>query len=124
MTQIPPANDGTKPKKLAKCGQADLRAYEQKFLPEKGAKLTKGKTRYPTAVELRLNGFGKQDKEHSAVQEACAETTLFFVLKLGYLDDKSTDKLCTTNPLVGHLAHTMATLKDYDFGWLRRTDEK
>ena len=124
VAQITPTNKGAKPNKVKNCGQADLRAYTQKFLPEKNTNSKKGKTRYPTAVELRLNGFGKQDKDHSAVQEACAETTLFLLLKSGYLDKESTEKLCTTHPLVDHLERTVATLKDYDFGWLRRTDEK
>ena len=61
--------------------------------------------------------------EHTATQEACAETTLFFVLKSGYLDSNSCSRLRATNPLVEHLAHTMSSLRDYDFGWLRAPDK-
>ena len=80
-------------------------------------------SRYPSAVELRLGGFGRPDKEHTATQEACAETTIFFLLKSGYLDGNSSSCLRATNPLVEHLAHTISSLRDYDCGWLRAPDK-
>ena len=58
--------------------QSCTRTYEQQFLPGgKKARLT-GESRYPSTVELQLRGFGKPDREHTATQEVCAETTLFF----------------------------------------------
>ena len=107
---------------LQRDNRSDLHTYEKKFLPDQEENRKKGETRFPSAVQLRLGGFGRPDRDHSAVQEACAETSLFLVLKSGYLDDKSTCVLCQTNPLVGHLARTMTVLRSYDFGWLREPD--
>ena len=100
-----------KVRRKARPGHADLQAYERKFLPEKGSKTT-GETRCPSAVELQPGGFGKADKEHTATQEACAETMLFFLLKSGYLDSDSESCLRATNPLVEHPASTILSLRD------------
>ena len=82
----------------------------------------KWKESLPTATQLRLQGFGKPDKDHSATQEACAETTLHFVLRSGYLDNQSKSSLCAAHPLVQHLTKITSSLSGYDFRWLRGTD--
>ena len=119
---MPPALTDEKVWRKARPGHADLQAYERKFLPEKGSKTT-GETRHPSAVELRLGGFGKPNKEHTATQEACAETTIFFLLKSNYLDSVSETCLRATNLLVEHLASTILLLCDYGFGWLCAPDK-
>ena len=52
-----------------------------------------------------------------------AQRRLFFLLKSGYLDDNSSSCLRATNPLVEHLAHTISSLCDCGFGWLRAPDK-
>ena len=76
------------------------------------------------AVELRTKGFGRPDKDHSAVQEACAETTIFLVLKSGFLSKQEADAVRRTGLLVDHLVRTAHALRNYDFRWLRDPDTR
>ena len=46
-----------------------------------------------------------------------------FLLKSGHLDSDSESCLRATSPLVDHLANTILSLRDYDFGWLRAPDK-
>ena len=84
---------------------------------------TKATVKYPTAVELRTTGFGRPDKDHSAVQEACAETNLFIILKSGLLTRVERDTLRNTGPLIDHLIWTTDALNNYNFSWLRQPDK-
>ena len=106
---------------------ADLDAYETQFkvgrTPSRGEPVPRdAATRYPMAVELRTRGFGRPGKDHSAAQEACAETTIFLVLKSGFLSKQEVDAVRRTGPLVEHLVRTAHTLRNYDFHWLRDPD--
>ena len=84
---------------------------------------TKATVKYPTAVELQTTGFGRPDKDHSAVQEACAETTLFIILKSGFLTRVERDTSCNTGPLIDHLIRATDALNNYDFSRLRQHDK-
>ena len=76
----------------------------------------------PTQVDLCTNGFGKPDTKHSFTQEASCETSLFTVLKSGYLADTDTTSLYAANPLIEHLDTMRKRLANYDFTWLRNMD--
>ena len=77
-----------------------------------------------TAAKLRRGKFGPPSRDHSVTQEACMETVLLHILKSEYLNEDSTRALHETNPLVPHLAHVTKALSNYDFRWLRDTDQE
>ena len=73
-----------------------------------------------TRAQLFKEAFGKPDLQHSFTQEACADTTLHFVLMSGYLTQGDKRSLFeASNPLVEHLDTMRKSLKHYDFRWLK-----
>ena len=127
----PPSRRPSTPRKRRHSADThvDLNAYEKQFAVTSSADAKRGESplpdevaRHPTSTELRTKGFGRPDREHSAVQEACGETTIFLVLKSGFLTKHETDAVRRTSPLVDHLIRTAHALGDYDFRWLRHPD--
>ena len=128
----PPASGRptTPPKRQSRAkARVDLEVHETQFkvgrTPSRGESVPRdAATRCPTAVELQTRGFGRPNKDHSAVQEACAETTIFLVLKSGFLSKQEVDTVRRTGPLADHLIRTAHTLRNYDFRWLRDPDTR
>ena len=76
----------------------------------------------PTHSELLRTPFGQPSSNYSFTQEASFETSLFTILKSGYLDIASFSNLCLTHPLVEHLATMIPALATVDFRSLREHD--
>ena len=76
----------------------------------------------PTPRMLRTAGFGKPDLLHSFLVEPCLETSLYPILRSGYLDVTSVVSLCSTHTLFLHLASAIVHTRFYDFCWLRNYD--
>lgn len=76
----------------------------------------------PTHSELLRTPFGKPSSNYGFTQEASFETSLFTILKSGYLDIISFRNLCLTHPLIEHLASMIPTLAKVDFRSLREHD--
>ena len=77
----------------------------------------------PSQAELYLDGFGRPDTSHSFTQEACGETTLFFVLKSGFLDEDSKRNIHSAHALLAHFDKMRSVLSSYDFTWIHNTNE-
>ena len=86
------------------------------------ASRTMWKDSLPPPSKLRRMTFGVPDLNHSVTQEACCETTLFFLIKSDYLCPASVTALYDTRPLFAHMACMIDTLSRYDFRWLQNTD--
>ena len=82
----------------------------------------KWKATLPTALEQYRQEFGEPDSWHSFTQEACAETTLHFLFKSGFIDDGTRLRMHWTHPLIEHLDRTRVQLSNYDFTWIRNMD--
>ena len=78
----------------------------------------------PSKLELYRQTFGREDKNHSFTQTACFETTMFHVLKSGYLDIPTHTNLCNTHTLIQHMANMITKCSSYDFTWLRAYDKR
>jgi hypothetical protein len=78
----------------------------------------------PTVTEPYNGGFGRPSKIHSFTQEACFETCLFQVLKIGsqYMSVHDLDSLLDTHVLVRHLHKMIAWFATVDFSPLREYD--
>lgn len=73
----------------------------------------------PPVTELLNGNFGRPSRDHSFTQEASFETTVFQVLKSGYLENKDSSCLGETHPLLQHLWKMMKVYNTIDFTRLR-----
>jgi hypothetical protein len=69
----------------------------------------------PTAARILLTKFGWSDRDHSATQEFCGETTLYLLIKSKCLDKQSKLAVFVSHPLVTHMAKVSTALSTYDF---------
>jgi hypothetical protein len=76
----------------------------------------------PTPQMLHTSGFGQPDLLHSFLVEPCIETSLYPILRSGYLDITSLVTLCSTHILFLHLTSAIVHTRFYDFHWLRNYD--
>ena len=76
----------------------------------------------PTPQALRTSGFGKPDLLHSFLVQPCLETSLYPILRSGYLGITSLISLCSMHTLILHLASAIVHTRFYDFRWLRNYD--
>jgi hypothetical protein len=76
----------------------------------------------PTPQALRTSGFGKPDLLHSFLVEPCLKTSLYPILRSGYLGITSLISLCSTHTLILHLASAIVHTRFYDFRWLHNYD--
>lgn len=77
----------------------------------------------PTHSQLLKTPFGQPSSNYGFTQEACFETSLFTILKSGYLDIVSFHNVCCSHPLICHLASMIAPLTKIDFRSLREHDQ-
>ncbi len=77
----------------------------------------------PSANTLRMGPFGKQDTNHSFMQEALLDMIAFFAILSGFLMVNDLHNLTTAHPLLQQLQDTITMLADYYYRWIKTANQ-